>query len=504
MKKEHIILVFFILAKFLLQYRLISPAYELHRDEFLHLDLGKHPDWGYLSVPPVTGLISRVIYLLGNSEFWVKFFPALSGALTIWVVWKAIDALKGDLYAKVLGATCLLFSVLLRLNTLYQPNSIDVLCWTTVYYCIIRYINGENGKWLMATAVVFALGFLNKYNIIFLLIGMLPALLVTDRRKIFGQPVLYIAALIALAIVMPNLIWQYRNGFPVVTHMKALSDLQLVNVSRSGFLFNQVLFFYSSFFVLIASLIALIGHKPFGRYRVFLWSLLFTLLVFIYLKAKDYYAIGIYPIYFAFGSVYLSRILKFKRGVYLKGLSLVLPVVLFIPMYRYAFPDRSPEYIIRHKEAYSKLGLLRWEDGRDHELPQDFADMLGWKELAAEVDKAYAAITDGHTLILCDNYGQAGAINYYSKLGLRAVSFNGDYINWFELEEPYTNLIRVKEGKEREDEMEKTRPYFERATESGRITNPYARESGATVFSFVGAKTDINERIRSEIAEKKK
>lgn len=504
MKKERIILISFVLAKFLLQYRLISPAYELHRDEFLHLDLGKYPDWGYMSVPPVTGLISRIIYLLGNGEFWIKFFPALAGALTIWVVWKTIDVLKGDLYAKVLAATCLLFSVLLRLNTLYQPNSIDVLCWTGVYYSLIRYINIENGKWLMVTAVVFALGFLNKYNIIFLLAGMLPALLVTDRRKIFGQPVLYIAALIALSIVMPNLLWQYQNGFPVVTHMKALAELQLVNVSRADFLVNQLLFFYGSLFVLMAALIALIGHKPFARYRVFLWSLLFTLLVFIYLRAKDYYAIGIYPIYFAFGSVYVSRVLTFRRAVYIKTLSLVLPVVLFIPMYRYAFPNKSPEYIIRHSEPYSKLGLLRWEDGRDHELPQDFADMLGWKELAAEVDKAYAAITEGHTLILCDNYGQAGAINYYSKLGLRAVSFHGDYINWFELNIPYTNLIRIKEGKERDEEMERTRPYFESATESGRITNPYARESGTTVFSFVGAKVNINERIRSEIAEKKK
>ncbi|KKX47100.1 hypothetical protein L950_0228290 [Sphingobacterium sp. IITKGP-BTPF85] len=26
--------------------------------------------------------------------------------------------------------------------------------------------------------------------------------------------------------------------------------------------------------------------------------------------------------------------------------------------------------------------MLTWEDGKEHQLPQDFADMLGWKELA--------------------------------------------------------------------------------------------------------------------------
>ena len=33
------------------------------------------------------------------------------------------------------------------------------------------------------------------------------------------------------------------------------------------------------------------------------------------------------------------------------------------------------------KNAIGKIGLLKWEDQKDHELPMDFADMLGWKEL---------------------------------------------------------------------------------------------------------------------------
>ncbi len=504
MRKETVILLLFVLAKFLLQYSLIGPEYELHRDEFLHLDLGKHLDWGYLSVPPVTGIISAVIHLLGNGEYWVKFFPAASGALTIGIVWKAVDVLKGSLYAKVLAATCLLFSVLLRINMLYQPNSIDILCWTAVYYCLLRYFKAENGRWLMAGAVVFACGLLNKYNIVFLMIGMLPAVLVTAHRRMFARRALYFAALAALVIVFPNLLWQYYHGFPVVKHMQELAAIQLVHVSRWGFLSGQGLFFYNSFFVWMAAVIALIVHKPFRRYRVFLWSLLFTLVVFVLLKAKDYYAIGLYPVYFAFGAVYFSRLLVCKGGVYVKGLSLVLPVVFFIPMYRYAFPNQPYAEIVRNNEVYRELGLLRWEDGKDHALPQDFADMLGWKELAALVDSAHAAIGDGHTLILCDNYGQAGAINYYSARGLQAVSFNGDYINWIDLSTPYRHLIRVKAKKGKEDEMEQTSPYFEQSVELGYVTHPYARESGTTVFSFRGATVDINERIRKEVAEKKK
>ncbi len=99
---EALILLVFIITKFILQYVLIHPVYELHRDEYLHLDQAKHLAWGYLSVPPLTSWNSYIILLLGNSEFWIKFFPALYGALTIMVVWYIIKELKGNLFSLVL------------------------------------------------------------------------------------------------------------------------------------------------------------------------------------------------------------------------------------------------------------------------------------------------------------------------------------------------------------------------------------------------------------------
>lgn len=69
MLKKNLLLSFFILLKFVLQYQLVSPVYELHRDEFLHLDQGHHLAWGYLSIPPLTAGIAYIINLLGNGEF---------------------------------------------------------------------------------------------------------------------------------------------------------------------------------------------------------------------------------------------------------------------------------------------------------------------------------------------------------------------------------------------------------------------------------------------------
>ena len=488
-----------------MQYTLISPVYDLQRDEYLYLDQAHHLAWGYASVPPFTSWISWIILQLGNDVFWVKFFPALFGALTLLVVWKAIEELKGNLFSLILGAACILFSVLLRLNTLYQPNSFDVLCWTTCYFILVKYFNSDSTKWLYVAAVAFAAGFLNKYNVVFLALGFIPALLISAQRRLFGKRDLYLALLLGLLLITPNLIWQFNNGFPVITHLNELASRQLVHVERLGFLRSQLLFFFGSLFVIAPGLYALLFYPPFKKYRPFFWALPCTLIIFLYFKAKDYYAIGLYPIYIAFGSAYLASFLKEGWKKWLQPVAIVLPVFLFLPIFKVAFPNKSPEFIVAHPQQYEKYGLLRWEDGQNHSLPQDFADMLGWKELAAKVDSVYATLhRPDQTLILCDNYGQAGAINYYSKRGIKAASFNADYLNWFDLGPRYVDLIRVINFEEKNEEFKETSAYFNAAYLADSISNPYAREYGAAIFVFIGARIDVNKRIAEEIEEVKK
>jgi energy-coupling factor transporter transmembrane protein EcfT len=235
-----------------------------------------------------------------------------------------------------------------------------------------------------------------------------------------------------------------------------------------------------------------------------LWTIVFTLIVFIFFKAKDYYAIGLYPIYISFGSVFLADKINQGWKKYLKPVFISIPVLFFILLYNLFFIYKSPEYVLNHRQTFQKLGLLRWEDGKDHELPQDYADMLGWKELAYKVDSLYSRLPSSeNTLVLCDNYGQAGAINYYSRYSIKAVSFNADYINWFDLTKKYENLIRVK-WDDVNTELENTSPFFQNSKLATSITNKYAREFGTTIFVFKGAKIDIRERLKAEIDEVKK
>ena len=504
MKQGIFILIGLLIIKILLQVYGIDPVYELHRDEFLHLDQANHLSWGYLSVPPLTSWLSFVIKSLGNSVFWVKFFPAVFGVLTIVLVWFTVKELKGGLLAKTLAASGVLFSVLVRLNMLYQPNSLDVLCWTFIFFLFVKYINSKNYTWLYVAAVVFSLAFLNKYNVLFCGLGLMAAIIISPYRNIFNNRNFWMAALLSALIVLPNIFWQWDNGWPVFYHMKELAETQLVNVGVSDFLTSQFFYFAGSLPLFISSLLAFFTYPPFKKYRLFFWVYLFTILLYILFSGKGYYAIGLYPVYMAFGAVFLENKLKGKLKVACAAIIFLLQLLFFFYSYSFMMPVKKPVEIVAAAETFSKLGMVKWEDGKMHSLPQDFADMQGWKELASIVDSAFDQLPKNeNTLVWCDNYGQAGAINYYTKKNIRAVSFSADYVNWFDLSKPVKNIIIIKEAKNADKELIEKDRYFVNSTIVGSIENHYAREKGTTVFLFENAKVNVNNYLQSELNKRR-
>jgi hypothetical protein len=503
--KATLILLLFILLKLILQYFAIDPIYELHRDEFLHIDLGKHLAWGYTSVPPVTAWISYLILQLGGSEFLVKLVPCLFGVLLLLLVWKTVKELGGGLFAMSLAAACVVFSSFLRINTLYQPNSLEYLLWAYLFFALIKFINTEQNKWLYFAMIGFAFGFLNKYNIAFLMLGLLPALLISKHRTVLLNKHLYFSLLLAFLIVLPNIIWQINNDFPVVRHMKTLSETQLVNVNRWEFISSQLLMMLSSLIVLFVAFVGFFSHKPLRKYRIFFYTYLFVIVIYTYLRAKGYYALGLYPVLFAFGAVYMEHLLAKKWWYYLRIPVLMMPVFIIMPMYQYMLPVLPPNKIVEQKEMFQKMGLLRWEDGKDHHMPQDFADMIGWKELAALVDTAFADIEEKDNCIIhCDNYGQAGAINFYCKQKYSsAYSLNADYIYWYPLDEmEIRHVILVQHASDDDPERKREKQLFDEVKLIGKIENKNAREKGTSVYLLKGAKQSINDILAKEIEQR--
>lgn len=495
------LLILIVAIKFFLQFYLVNPVYELHRDEFLHLGQANHLAWGYISVPPFTSWISKIIFLLGGGVFWVRFFPALFGALTIVVVWLIAESLGGKSVSKILAAFAALFSPLVRLNILYQPNSFDILAWTLTFYFLIRFIRTEKTRWLFYLTGIIALGFYNKYNVIFLLAGIMAGLVLSYRR-IFSNPVFWKALALLTVLILPNILWQITHHFPVFEHMKALKSSQLVNNSYSGFLHGQLMFFIGSVPLTIAALIGFVHFPEFRRLRFAGIAFITTLIIFTFLKAKDYYAVGLYPALFAFGAVYLEKVLSPKLQLVVLPVLLAANLFIFVSTVKIIYPLMSPEEMRSNHELLEKFGMLRWEDGKNHHLPQDFADMIGWREMAEKALAAYRTIPKNEldsTLVFCDNYGQTGALNYFNRGKMKeAYSFNTDYVYWLPTMKKIKNILLVGEVPD-----QKIINMFSGFIKMGVVENENAREKGTAIFLLSVSKPGFTEGFY-KMAEKKK
>lgn len=496
------ILLLFILIKFGLQFLVVNPIYELQRDEFLHLNQANHLDFGFISVPPLTSIFSVIIYWLGGSLFWIRFFPALFGALTIVFAWLIVEQLQGKLFAKILISTALVFSSYVRLNILFQPNAFDILAWTMVYFFLVKYIATDNKKWLLFLFLSGVLGFYNKYNITFLFVGLLTGMLLSKHINLFSKRYFWKVVLLSLLLLLPNIIWQITHHFPVIMHMRALSSYQLVNNSAVGFLMGQIPIILGSLPLVVASLIAFWAYKPFKPFRIIGISFIATIAVFSYFKAKDYYALGLYPVLFAFGSVYLEKLLSGKWLKFIRPLPILFNVLIFMSIANYLFPVLSPQQIVENKAMFEKIGLLRWEDGQNHPLPQDFSDMLGWREMADKVQLAYKTIPGDElskTIIFCDNYGQCGALNYYNRNKTpESYAFNTDHIFWLPRLDTIQNIVFI--GKKPEN---KVLDWFTGCKYMGRVESEYSREKGTSIYILTGSKAGFT-KFFYQIAEERK
>ena len=519
------------IVKVALSLFLIHPAYDLHRDEYLYFDQGNHLAWGYAEVPPLLAFVSYCIKLLGGSVWLIKGWIALIGGLTVFYTGKIVIRLGGGAYAQLLACAGVLFSAYLRVHILYQQNSMDILLWTMISYCIVCYIqltaiscqpsalsnhlsiiDGEQrnqqspNKYLLYVGILIGVGILNKYNIAFFLISLLIGVGLTPLRKILLNSYFYYGIGIALLIASPNLWWQYTHHFPVTHHMAELYDSQLQYLNPFTFLVGQLIMLIPAVVIWVSGWIFLLFSKIGTPYRVFGFTYIGVITILTALHGKDYYALGIYPVLLAFGGFALEKTTQAKAWKWtLRPLLMAIPVCMGWYIFPLAIPYLAPKDMVEACKKFEPTGVLRWEDGKNHPLPQDYADMLGWSEMTEKVAKVYQSLTpyeQKNVLIKASNYGEAGAINYYGqKYGLPTTySLNSSYALWIPDQPNILNIILIDNDTSLPGKLK----YFKKTTLCDSITNPLAREQGRKIYLLNHPDSLLTAAFYKEIAERKR
>ena len=286
--------------------------------------------------------------------------------------------------------------------------------------------------------------------------------------------------------------------------MAELQQNQLSNVTIFGFFLMQSLMNMHGIIIWIFGLVFLLFLKDGKNMRVLGYTFLTVLLILIILRGKPYYTLGIYPILFAVGGYAIERYWTGRLN-FLKYVTIFLMLTNVAPVIPYALPVLSFDEMARYAQKTKRFGLeetLRWEDGRLHALPQDYADMTGWRELSDIVIKAYRDLSDQEKdscAIFAENYGQAGSIRYFSKdLNMpEPLSFSDSFLFWAPDSINITTFIYVN------DDTTEMSYYFEDIQLAGRITDPYARESGMPVFVCKKERNGFNDFYNAKVKELK-
>ncbi len=477
----------------LLVHLLTMHNYGLQRDAYLYYSLGEHLDWGFVSVPPFIGLISNLsTTLFGNTVFALRIFPALVGSLSVIILGKLVRELKGGNMAILIACLAFLLSpAFMRTNLLFQPVAFNQFFWLLSVFFLVKMINSGDPKGWFPLMLTWGIAFQNKYSITFVILATLISLLLTPHRKLLFSKKFLFAGMIGLAIILPNILWQYFHNWPVSYHMKELQSSQFVNVSIIGFIIDQLVQNFPGIIVWITGLALFLLKNEWKKYRVLAFIYLFTLLIIISFNGKGYYTLGLYSMLFAMGGVAIEK--YFNRPGIIFTLSMI--VAFFALMIPGSLPVLSYEKLEKWTKPVAPV-LNRWEDGNVYAIPQDFADMTGWDELGEKVTDFYLSLdpeTREQCLVYGDNYGHAGAINFYGKKhGLTgAICFSDNFILWAPDTISKVPMIYVNHDIGDVDKL------YHNVREVGRINNRYFRENGLRIY-FCENPTDLLQPFYAE------
>ena len=405
------------------------------------MTLGDHLAWGYIETGPLIAVIGNVSKaLFGDSLIAMRIFPAICAGALVHLTGIITIRLGGKHVAIIIACTAVAFSpAFLATGALFIPQVFDEFFWLVTVYLIVCWIQKPNDNYLYGLGLVIGFGILLKYTLLLYVGGILLGIVCTPQlRVLFRKKAFYLAIVISILILLPHLVWQFEHRLPALAHYHELKKTQLNYLYRLDFLIQQLLVNGPALLVWLTGIIYVFYNKKLQPYRFFGISFLTVMVVLALLKGKPYYGFGAYPPIFIIGALYLEEQFEFKSLI--KKVTflcvLIVPNLLLSVIVIPVLPIESAAKVFNW--ARNHLGItftVKWEDQKIHSVNQNYADMIGWDELAQKTSALYMelpATERQNTIIYTANYGIASALSYYSKRFPlpRVVSLNGSLALW--------------------------------------------------------------------------
>ncbi|HLY06713.1 MAG TPA: glycosyltransferase family 39 protein [Rhizomicrobium sp.] len=465
--------------------------YGFFRDELYFIVCGQHPAWGYVDQPPVVPLLAAWVHaVFGDSVWGFRLIPALVMSATVALTAEFARAVGGTRFAQWLAGLCTLFAPFLLLEgVLFFTDLFQPLSWLALVWIVVRLEQSGDERWWLAFGAVAGASLETKYTIAFFLVALAPGLLATPLRRSLLRPWVYCGMLIAAVLVLPNVLWQQAHGWPFL-------ELGAAGANGKNLPMSPLMYFGQQFLQVgpLAMLVALCGLwagavRPTymaARAVAIAWAILFV--VFVLLHGKPYYLMSIYPALFGFGAPRIERWLAnaIARGAALAGVAIAGAVIAPLTL-----PILPVDLFMRYEHALGFTPSVG-ERGETGALPQYYADMFGWRDMAKAVARVYWSLPPdarARAVFYGNNYGEAAAIDVFGRrLGLPpAISGHNNYWLWGPRGHDGSVLIIIGGSTKHYADL------FRGWRVAGRIDTPYAMpyETHKPIYVLTAMKTPL-------------
>ena len=211
---------------------------EIQEDEAYYALYGEHLAWGYFDHPPMVGLMTFLSSIFFSGTLGVRFFTIIASCLSLWVIWliangrpfdpstnSGTSGLRNlnDIKTKVVEPVetptskniVLFFTlacsiVMFNIYGFVTTPDVGLILFSALFLLVYqRYLAESTWPRALLMGVLMACMVYSKYHA-FLLLG----LIVLSNLKLLKDGKFYVACLVALALLVPHILWQINADFP--------------------------------------------------------------------------------------------------------------------------------------------------------------------------------------------------------------------------------------------------------------------------------------------------
>jgi hypothetical protein len=465
--------------------------YGIFRDELYYLACGRHLAWGYVDHPPVVAVMARASSLIGDSLLAIRILPIVLACALVFIVGAIVRRLGGGWFAQGLAAILVsLAPHFLFIFHILSMNSAEVTLWALGSWLVLVAVQ-SGGRWpWLALGTGIGVALLTKHSAAVFGAGIFAGLLLTSARSVLRTPWPWVGGALAALIAVPHVAWQVANDWPTLEFVRNAQEFKIADQSLASF-FGEIAGMMSPVTVplWVAGLWWLLRGRAEPGGRVLAVCAIAVVLVFLLQRSKPYYATAIWPVLVAAGAVAFERFTEQSRRFRYAGAAvLVTGAAAIVPM---GLPLLPVDTYIAYTRALG-IEATNQENQELGVLPQHFADMYGWEELAQTISRIYQSLPgdeQASARVFARNYGEAAALEYYAdRYPLpRVIAPHNNY--WLWGPGPDGGTLIIIDG-----EPEGNAMVFEQLEEAGRTQCTYCMpyENGRPIWIGRGWKIPLS------------